>query len=118
MMVDGQRHGGIAQGVGQALFEEVLYDDQGQAMTSTLGDYALPRALDFPDFELDMTVTPTPRNPLGAKGIGEAGTIGSTPAVVNAVVDALLPYGVNNIDMPARPEKVWRILHANGNGTR
>jgi aerobic carbon-monoxide dehydrogenase large subunit len=118
MMVDGQRHGGIAQGVGQALFEEVLYDEQGQAMTSTLGDYALPRAGDFPEFELDMTVTPTPRNPLGAKGIGEAGTIGSTPAVVNAVVDALLPFGVNNIDMPASPEKVWRIIHAHGNGAK
>ena len=79
MMVDGQRHGGIAQGVGQALFEEVQYDTEGQLMTSTLGDYALPRAVDFPMFELDRTVTPTPRNPLGAKGIGEAGTIGSTP---------------------------------------
>jgi carbon-monoxide dehydrogenase large subunit len=114
MMVDGQRHGGIAQGVGQALFEEVLYDEQGQPMTTTLGDYALPRALDFPLFELDMTETPTPRNPLGAKGIGEAGTIGSTPAVVNAVVDALSPFGVNNIDMPASPERVWRIIHGNG----
>jgi carbon-monoxide dehydrogenase large subunit len=111
MMVDGQRHGGIAQGVGQALFEEVRYDQAGQMMTSTLGDYALPRAADFPWFELDMTETPTPRNPLGAKGIGEAGTIGSTPAVVNAVVDALAPYGVTNLDMPARPEKIWRAMH-------
>jgi carbon-monoxide dehydrogenase large subunit len=110
MMVDGQRHGGIAQGVGQALFEEVLFDENGQPTTSTLGDYALPRAADFPAFELDMTVTPTPRNPLGAKGIGEAGTIGSTPAVVNAVVDALAPFGITHLDMPARPEKVWRIL--------
>ena len=93
MMVDGQRHGGIAQGVGQALFEEVLYDETGQLMTSTLGDYALPRAADFPEFELDRTVTPTPRNPLGAKGIGEAGTIGSTPAIVNAVVDAPVAPG-------------------------
>jgi carbon-monoxide dehydrogenase large subunit len=110
MMVDGQRHGGIAQGVGQALFEEVLYDESGQLMTSTLGDYALPRAMDFPEFELDMTETPTPRNPLGAKGIGEAGTIGSTPAVVNAVVDALSHLGVTNVDMPTRPEAIWRIL--------
>lgn len=111
MMVDGQRHGGIAQGVGQALFEEVQYDDQGQLMTSTLGDYALPRAADFPPFELDMTMTPTPRNPLGAKGIGEAGTIGSTPAVVNAVIDALAPFGISHLDMPLTPEKVWRAMH-------
>jgi len=112
MMVDGQRHGGIAQGVGQALFEEVLYDETGQPTTSTLGDYALPRAADFPEFELDRTVTPTPRNPLGAKGIGEAGTIGSTPAIVNAVVDALSHLGVNHVDMPTTPEKVWRIIHS------
>lgn len=111
MMVDGQRHGGIAQGVGQALYEEVLYDESGQLMTSTLGDYALPRAGDFPYFELDMTETPTPRNPLGAKGIGEAGTIGSTPAIVNAVVDALSHLGVTHVDMPLRPERVWRVLH-------
>jgi carbon-monoxide dehydrogenase large subunit len=111
MMVDGQRHGGIAQGVGQALFEEVSYDESGQMMTSTLGDYALPRAADFPEFELDMTETPTPRNPLGAKGIGEAGTIGSTPAVVNAVVDALAPFGITHVDMPTRPEKIWKIIH-------
>jgi carbon-monoxide dehydrogenase large subunit len=112
MMVDGQRHGGIAQGVGQALFEEVLYDETGQPTTSTLGDYALPRAADFPRFELDSTVTPTPRNPLGAKGIGEAGTIGSTPAIVNAVVDALSYLGVTHLDMPTTPEKVWRVLNA------
>jgi carbon-monoxide dehydrogenase large subunit len=111
MMVDGQRHGGIAQGVGQALFEEVRYDESGQLMTSTLGDYPLPRAADFPLFELDRTVTPTPRNPLGAKGIGEAGTIGSTPAIVNAVVDALSHLGVSHVDMPARPEKIWRVLN-------
>ena len=116
MMVDGQRHGGIAQGVGQALFEEVRYDESGQLMTSTLGDYALPRAVDFPLFELDMTETPTPRNPLGAKGIGEAGTIGSTPAIVNAVVDALSAFGVNHVDMPATPEKIWRVLQTNSPG--
>ena len=117
MMVDGQRHGGIAQGVGQALFEEVQYDESGQLITSTLGDYALPRAADFPEFELAMTVTPTPRNPLGAKGIGEAGTIGSTPAIVNAVVDALSSYGITHLDMPTRPEKIWQILKSsNGSG--
>ena len=114
MMVDGQRHGGIAQGVGQALFEEARYDESGQLTTSTLGDYPLPRAADFPEFELDRTVTPTPRNPLGAKGIGEAGTIGSTPAIVNAVVDALSHLGVNHVDMPTRPERIWRILADHG----
>src|ERR671930_641790 len=112
--VDGQRHGGIAQGVGQALFEEVRYDETGQLVSSTLGDYPLPRAADFPEFELDRTVTPTPRNPLGAKGIGEAGTIGSTPAIVNAVVDALAPFGITSLDMPTTPEKVWRALNRNG----
>jgi carbon-monoxide dehydrogenase large subunit len=111
MMVDGQRHGGIAQGVGQALFEEVVYDEAGPLTTSTLGDYALPRAVDFPIFELDMTETPTPRNPLGAKGIGEAGTIGSTPAIVNAVVDALAPFGIIHLDMPATPEIIWKAIH-------
>jgi len=110
MIVDGQRHGGIAQGVGQALLEEVIYDDSGQLATSTFGDYALPRAADFPPFELDRTVTPTPRNPLGAKGIGEAGTIGSTPAIVNAVVDALSPFGITHLDMPTTPERIWRAL--------
>jgi carbon-monoxide dehydrogenase large subunit len=114
MMVDGQRHGGIAQGVGQALFEEARYDESGQFITSTLGDYALPRAVDFPEFELDRTVTPSPRNPLGAKGIGEAGTIGSTPAIVNAVVDALSHLGVTHVDMPARPERIWRVLADHG----
>jgi carbon-monoxide dehydrogenase large subunit len=113
-ILDGQRHGGIAQGVGQALFEEVVYDESGQPTTSTLGDYALPRATDFPEFELDRTVTPTPRNPLGAKGIGEAGTIGSTPAIVNAVVDGLSHLGVTHVDMPTRPEKIWRVLHDHG----
>jgi carbon-monoxide dehydrogenase large subunit len=112
MMVDGQRHGGIAQGVGQALFEEVRYDQQGQLTTSTLGDYPLPRAVDFPQFELDRTVTPTPRNPLGAKGIGEAGTIGSTPAIVNAVVDALSYLGIEHVDMPTTSERVWRAIQA------
>jgi carbon-monoxide dehydrogenase large subunit len=112
LMVDGQRHGGIAQGVGQALLEEVLYDASGQLVTSSLGDYPLPRATTFPPFELDRTETPTPRNPLGVKGIGEAGTIGSTPALVNAVVDALAPFGVRHLDMPTTPERIWRAMHS------
>jgi len=110
LLVEGQVHGGLVQGIAQALWEEVVYDENGQLLTGSLMDYALPRAQDFPEFELGRTVTPSPVNPLGVKGVGEAGTIGSTPAVVNAVVDALAPFGVTNIDMPIRSEKVWRIL--------
>jgi carbon-monoxide dehydrogenase large subunit len=110
LLVEGQVHGGLVQGIAQALHEEVVYDENGQLLTGSLMDYAVPRAHDFPEFELDRTVTPSPVNPLGIKGVGEAGTIGSTPAVVNAVVDALAPFGVTHIDMPIRSEKVWRIL--------
>jgi carbon-monoxide dehydrogenase large subunit len=110
LLVEGQVHGGLVQGIAQALHEEVVYDENGQLLTGSLMDYALPRAHDFPEFELDRTVTPSPVNPLGVKGVGEAGTIGSTPAVVNAVVDALAPFGVTHIDMPIRSEKVWRVL--------
>ncbi|HXG53054.1 MAG TPA: xanthine dehydrogenase family protein molybdopterin-binding subunit [candidate division Zixibacteria bacterium] len=109
LLVDGQLHGGIAQGIGQALFEEIVYDENGQLLTGSLMDYALPRAADLPRFRLARTETPTPVNPLGIKGVGEAGTIGSTPAVVNAVVDALAPFGVSHIDMPITPEKIWNI---------
>ena len=111
LIVEGQVHGGLAQGIGQALVEEVVYGSDGQPLTGSLMDYALPRASDFPRFELDSTVTPTPLNPLGAKGIGEAGTIGSTPCVVAAAVDALSEFGVGHIDMLLRPEKLWRIIH-------
>ena len=111
LIVEGQIHGGLAQGIGQALVEEVVYGSDGQPLTGSLMDYALPRASDFPRFELDSTVTPTPMNPLGAKGIGEAGTIGSTPCVVSAAVDALSGFGVRHIDMMLRPEKLWRIIH-------
>jgi carbon-monoxide dehydrogenase large subunit len=110
LLVEGQVHGGLVQGIGQALHEEVVYDENGQLLTGSLMDYAVPRAHDFPEFELDRTVTPSPVNPLGVKGVGEAGTIGSTPAVVNAVVDALAQFGVTHIDMPIRSEKVWKIL--------
>ena len=110
MIVEGQVHGGLAQGIAQALFEEVVYDDAGQLVTGSLMDYALPTARGLVAFELDRTVTPTPVNPLGVKGVGEAGTIGSTPAVVNAVVDALAPFGVTHIDMPMRAEKLWRLM--------
>ncbi len=114
LLKDGQLHGGIAQGASQALFEEVLYDENGQLMTGSLMDYAVPKADDLPSFELHETVTPTPINPLGAKGVGEAGTIGSTPAVVNAVMDALKPFGVRHLDMPLKPERVWRAMQGQG----
>lgn len=110
LLVDGQVHGGLAQGIGQALFEEVVYDESGQLVTGSLMDYALPKAIDFPWFENDRTETPTYLNPLGAKGIGELATIGSTPAVVNAVVDALSPLGIRHLDMPLRPERLWSII--------
>jgi carbon-monoxide dehydrogenase large subunit len=111
LLVDGQVHGGIVQSIGQALYEEVVYDEQGQLITGELMDYALPKASQLPWFETDRTETPSPVNPLGVKGVGEAGTIGATPAIVNAVVDALSPYGVKHIDMPVRPEKVWKIIN-------
>ncbi|HSE89436.1 MAG TPA: molybdopterin cofactor-binding domain-containing protein, partial [Candidatus Binatia bacterium] len=121
LLVDGQLQGGIVQGVGQALFEEVIYDENGQLLTGSLMNYALPRAADLPRLNLTRTVTPTPVNPLGIKGIGEAGTIGSTPAVVNAVVDALAPFGVTHIDMPLTPQKIWLLCQeekAAGSGGR
>jgi carbon-monoxide dehydrogenase large subunit len=111
LIVEGQIHGGLAQGIGQALIEEAVYDESGQPLTGSFLDYALPRATDFPRFELHNTVTPTPVNPLGAKGVGEAGTLGSTPAVVSAAVDALSAYGVTHVDMRLRPERLWRIIN-------
>jgi carbon-monoxide dehydrogenase large subunit len=111
LIVEGQIHGGLAQGIGQALIEEVVYGEDGQLLTGSFMDYAMPRATDFPRFELDATITPTPVNPLGAKGVGEAGTLGSAPCIVNAVVDALSGFGVTHVDMMLRPEKLWRIIH-------
>ena len=111
LIVEGQIHGGLAQGIGQAMIEEVVYDENGQLVTGSFMDYAIPRAIDFPRFELTPAFTPTPVNPLGAKGVGEAGTLGSTPSVVAAAVDALSEFGVKHIDMMLRPEKLWRIIH-------
>jgi carbon-monoxide dehydrogenase large subunit len=111
LIVEGQIHGGLAQGIGQAMIEEAVYNESGQLVTGSFMDYALPRAIDFPRFELHSTVTPTPVNPLGAKGVGEAGTLGSTPSIVSAAVDALSGLGVKHIDMMLRPEKLWRIIH-------
>ena len=111
LIVEGQIHGGLAQGIGQAMIEEAVYSEDGQLLTGSFMDYALPRATDFPRFEMHTTVTPTPVNPLGAKGCGEAGTLGSTPSIVCAAVDALSEFGVTHIDMMLRPEKLWRIIH-------
>jgi carbon-monoxide dehydrogenase large subunit len=112
MIVDGQLHGGIAQGIAQAMYEGAVYADNGELVTATMNDYAIPKASMLPNYELDRTVTITAVNPMGAKGAGEAGTIGSTPAVANAVVDALSHLGVRHVDMPFSPERVWRALQA------
>ena len=114
LIVEGQIHGGLAQGIGQAMIEEAVYAEDGQLLTGSFMDYAMPRATDFPRFELEATVTPTPVNPLGAKGCGEAGTLGSTPSIVAAAVDALSEFGVKHIDMMLRPEKLWRIIQGQG----
>jgi carbon-monoxide dehydrogenase large subunit len=110
LLAEGQIHGGIAQGAAQALFEEVRYDADGNNLTGTLATYAMPSAAELPSFETARMETPSPYNPLGAKGIGESGTIGSTPAVHNAVLDALRPYGVTDVEMPTTPERVWRAI--------
>lgn len=111
LIVQGQIHGGVAQGIAQALYEEAVFDESGTLVTGSLQDYAVPKADHVPEIETDETVTPSPHNPLGVKGSGESGTIGSTPAVVNAIVDALEPYGVDDVDLPATPETVWRAIH-------
>jgi carbon-monoxide dehydrogenase large subunit len=110
LIVAGQQHGGIAQGVAQTLWEGVQYDEDGNPITANLMDYAVPSAAELPSYETYNTVTPTPLNPLGAKGIGESGTIGSTPSVQNAVVDALSHLGVRHLDMPMTAERVWRAI--------
>ncbi len=112
LLVAGQQHGGIAQGISQALYEEILFDDEGNPLTTTFIDYSMPSAAELPSFETSNTETPTPRNPLGAKGIGESGTIGSTPSVHNAVVDALAHLGVRHVEMPCTPERVWAAIAA------
>jgi carbon-monoxide dehydrogenase large subunit len=110
LIVDGQVHGGIAHGVGQALFEHATYDDQAQLTSGSFLEYTMPRADNLPAFETAHTVTPSPHNPLGIKGIGEAGAIASTAAVANAVIDALRPFGITHLDMPYTAEKVWRVI--------
>jgi carbon-monoxide dehydrogenase large subunit len=110
MLIDGQVHGGIAHALGQALFEQVVYDENGQLVTGTFVDYALPTAAELPSFETDRTETPSPTNSLGVKGIGEAGTIACSPTVTNGVIDALKPLGVTWIDMPLTPMRVWNTI--------
>src|SRR5579864_145458 len=110
MIVEGQLHGGIAQSIGQALFEEMVYDDEGQLRSATFLDYSMPTANEIPDIVLDRTITPSPTNELGVKGIGEAGTIAASAAVINAIVDAVSPYGITHIDMPASPDRLWKQI--------
>ena len=114
MIVHGQVHGGLASGIGQALTEEIRFDGHGNPLTSTFADYGVISAAELPSFEVLMMETPTPLNPLGAKGIGESGTVGITPAVQNAVVDAVSHLGVRHIDLPLSPERVWRAIAAVG----
>ncbi len=111
VIVEGQVHGGLAQGIAQALYEEAVYDAEGNLTTGSLVDYLVPAAPDLPHFDTGRTETPATSNPLGVKGVGEAGCIASTPAVINAVVDALRPFGITDVEMPATPERVWRLLH-------
>jgi carbon-monoxide dehydrogenase large subunit len=112
LIVEGQVHGGVAQGLGQALFEQAVYDEDGQLITGEFMDYAMPKSTSMPWIETGSTETPSPVNPLGVKGVGEAGTIGASPCIVNSVVDALSPLGVKHLDMPLTPEKLWRVIHA------
>jgi aerobic carbon-monoxide dehydrogenase large subunit len=115
-IVEGQVHGGLAQGIAQAMFEEAVYDDEGNLVSGTMADYLVPAAPDLPDFVTERTETPATSNPLGVKGVGEAGTIASTPAVVNAIVDAVRPLGVRDVRMPCTPERIWQALHSGRSG--
>jgi aerobic carbon-monoxide dehydrogenase large subunit len=117
LLVEGQQHGGVAAGVSQTLYEQVVYDADGNPLTGNFMDYAIPSAAEFPSFEVHSTETPTPLNPLGAKGIGEASTIGSTPAVQNAVIDALAHLGVRHIDLPCSSQRVWQTIRDAEAGT-
>ncbi len=110
MMVEGQIVGGMAQGIGEALMEQIRYDESGQLLTGSLMDYALPRASDMPDLHIEKMTTPSPKNLLGAKGVGEAGTIGAPAAILNAALDALSPYAIDTLQMPLTSETIWRAL--------
>ncbi|HUR38642.1 MAG TPA: molybdopterin cofactor-binding domain-containing protein, partial [Planctomycetota bacterium] len=114
LLVEGQIQGGIAHSIGQALTEVTVYSEDGQLLTGEFTDYAIPRASDIPEYRMGATMTPSPSNPMGVKGVGEAGTIGAAPAIANAVIDALSPLGVRHLDMPFTPEKVWRAIRSPG----
>jgi aerobic carbon-monoxide dehydrogenase large subunit len=110
LLISGQVHGGVVHGIGQALYERIHYDEDGQLVTGTFVDYALPTAAELPSFELDRTTTPSPVNSLGSKGVGEAGTIAASAAVTNAVIDALRPLGVTYMNMPLSPMRIWEAI--------
>ena len=114
MIVEGQIHGGLTDGVGMALMETIAFDEQGNCLGGSLMDYLIPTAVEVPDWETDFTVTPSPHHPLGAKGIGESATVGSPPAIVNAICDALAPLGVRHVDMPCTPSRVWEAMMREG----
>jgi carbon-monoxide dehydrogenase large subunit len=117
LLAKGQIMGGVAQGAGQALLEDVIYDaDNGQLLTGTLMDYGIPRADTLPAVNIDFSPVPSTTNPLGAKGVGEGGTVASTPTVINAILDALAPFGVTDVPMPATPQRIWRALHTAASG--
>jgi carbon-monoxide dehydrogenase large subunit len=118
LIVDGQVHGGITQGLAQALYEHAVYDDAGQLLTASMLDYAVPRAVQVPRYETSRTETPSPHHPLGLKGVGETGTIASTAAVVNAVLDALAPLGITHLDMPLTPRRIWHAIQERKGGGR
>jgi carbon-monoxide dehydrogenase large subunit len=111
MIIEGQVHGGLTDGVGMALMETIAYDEAGNCLAGTLMDYLIPTALEVPDWETGFTVTPSPHHPIGAKGIGESATVGSPPTIVNAICDALAPFGVRHLDMPCTPSRVWEAMH-------
>ena len=111
MIVEGQIHGGLTQGLAPSLYEEISYDDEGNITGGSFMEYLVPTAVETPNWETDKTVTPSPHHPLGAKGVGESPTVGAPPAIANAVVDALSHLGVRHIDIPLTPEKVWRAIH-------
>jgi carbon-monoxide dehydrogenase large subunit len=116
MIIEGQVHGGLTDGVGIALMEQIAFDEDGNCLGGSLMDYLIPTALEVPDWETDFTVTPSPHHPIGAKGIGESATVGSPPTIVNAVCDALRPYGVRHVDMPCTPSRVWHAIQASRGG--
>jgi carbon-monoxide dehydrogenase large subunit len=117
MIVDGQIHGGVVQGIGEALYEEVVYDTDGNPLTASLSDYGVPSAIDVPPIRTARIITPSPATPLGAKGAGETGATGSMPAVINAVIDALRPLAVTTIDLPATPQRVWQLVRSAHEGS-